>query len=380
MTPSYPTCHRDSSSASDASGTRAKTSCLAVRAVASQRLTFAVAAMAPRRVIADSDDDEDDADLSPAKTVTNAAPVDPPFVMEPMSPHHQPTEDTAARQPSPCTAPVEENAHTSDSHSTDPSFFAQVYDEQQVGALLHAQLVENIVRKSQRASQSSGEVSLPAKGRGIATNASSATDVTSPVMSREPRGRGRLLQMSDVTEVTTPRKSAGKDEWDVPSSDDEAPVVQSGKSLKMMKLSVSAADGPTSQDTGNLYVAQSNLTTSQKLEYRKVQVPDEPSGDMTTQDSVGQKQPPPNQKSSCATTIAYSTPSRYASSGPRPPWETAAPAELSVESKSRGGVVDVSTPGIRNSWLGLTFGSVAHVFARRDNFCRGEGGGLGFKK
>lgn len=317
--------------------------------------------MALRRVIADSDDEEDDVDLSPVKAAAAAELANPPPDMEPLSP----------RQPSPRATPAQDNAQTETSDSTDPSFFARVYDEHHGQALQQAHLIENIERQSQKASRSSGDVSLPAKGKGRATDTSSAPDVASSAIGRKPLGRGRLIHMSDATEVTTPRKSADKDEWDVPSSEDDEPATRIARSAKKRKLSNAAVDADPSQDTSNFYVAQSNLTSSQKLQYRKVHIPDEHNGGTTIQESTGQIQPPPNQKSSCATTIAYSTPSRYASSGPRPPWETAPVTE--VEADSRASAADVSharESDMLCPWL--TCSPVARVISRCDSL-RGAG-------
>lgn len=278
--------------------------------------------MAARRVIADSDDEDDD--FSPMRPASQAH--DPRLDIEPLSPHHQPTK-TIVRQHSTLAVSNHET-----SGSTNPSFFANVYDEQQKQALKQSNLIEDIVRLSQRASASSGEISSCAKGTGksnkYAANARSlATDVISPLPLTKPAPRkSQLAQMSDATEFTTPRRRrrAGKDEWDVPSSGDEGDN-QGNQNLNT--TTDSARDEP-----GKFYVAASNLSASQRRQYRRVQISDSHLGESTITDSAGQMQPPSNHKSSGATTVAVSTPSRYASSGPRPPWEMEQPLDVNERS------------------------------------------------
>ncbi|KAI8959468.1 hypothetical protein F5Y11DRAFT_333136 [Daldinia sp. FL1419] len=319
--------------------------------------------MVPRRVIADSDDEDEDGNtLSPLREDER---IDPPEVpeVEPLSPHHRPS-----------TPDVLDNQNQI-SDTTDQSFFANIYDEQQNRALQNSYLVENIVRQSQQASRSSGEVSLPAKGKGRKLDISSITNVTSPALLKRPGNHLSLLSEC-ASGVTTPQKSV-PGEWDVPSSAEDAMTPRTTKSSKWKneksygkrkksqsrsaKNSAAAEifmgyDGPeqTTQDTNpynemltpnrgierspqpvlkprevslhdsvipetapvaNFYIAQSNLTTMQKLEYEKVNVsqnaysglPNVPMGSI---------------KSSGVSTIAYPTPSRYASSsGPPLPWE-----------------------------------------------------------
>lgn len=220
------------------------------------------------------------------------------------------------------------------------------------------------------------------------SDVSSATDVTSPAVKLANKAKANAAaaatttlsgkQVSSASEITTPRKSDGKDEWDVPSSGDER---RSGKSsaksatktygkrkrgsisrpssaaaeffagpeqLEVAEVDRSSSDrlpaakkGKTFEivsdesiipDIGKFYIAPSSLTPSQKEQYKMVH-------DSSSDDTSGHGNgagaaapdlamaPPPasKPKSSCATTIAYSTPSRYASSGPRPPWELAQP-------------------------------------------------------
>ncbi|KAI1107401.1 hypothetical protein F4804DRAFT_297805 [Jackrogersella minutella] len=320
--------------------------------------------MAPRPVIADSDDEDGgDFPLSPLREDIEVVPPE----IEPLSPQ----------------AP---DAQTRISGTTDQSFFASVYDEQQGRALEQSQLIERIVRQSQKASgSSSGEVSLPAKGKGKKPDASSATDVTSPTVVDRPRNRPSLFS-DGASGVTTPRRSA-PGEWDVPSSAEGPDISRGAKSsrgkkeksygkqirtpLKTARASAAtemfignddAAHGDTVGDmavpdeirrrkislhdsvlretptTANFYISQSHLTTMQKLEYQKVTVPQH--GYSTLPVSL------PNPKSSGMSTIAYSTPSRYASSsGPPLPWERDSAADTQPNPSSD--VIDImSSPDI----------------------------------
>ncbi|KAI1354118.1 hypothetical protein F5Y01DRAFT_302751 [Xylaria sp. FL0043] len=293
--------------------------------------------MARRRIIADSEDEDDGDDIS---LVQPGGELDRPEP-EPLSPHHRPSSPKAAVS----------GHHNQLSGVTNPSFFANIYDTQQGLAVQQSHLVEHIVQQSQRASASSGDVSLPAKKRRRG-NPSSGTDVTSPmVLSRAPYQKN--LFVDDVSEITTPRKSAAQ-EWEVPSSPEDATTSHRTKHLaskvktpgqrKKRKLSLAssppaaatvlaaeettpkvhfenaivedqvdegltadvvstvAAQRPESPqqdytlpDTTKFYITQSNLTTMQKLEYQKI-----------------------NLKSSGATTIPYSTPSGYSSIPPLP--------------------------------------------------------------
>ncbi|KAI2779178.1 hypothetical protein F4815DRAFT_474378 [Daldinia loculata] len=320
--------------------------------------------MVPRRVIADSDDEDgDDNTLSPLREDEGIGPPEDPPEVEQLSPHHRPS------------SPDVLDSHNHISDTTDQSFFASVYDEQQNRALHQSHLIENIVRQSQQASRSSGEISLPVKGKGKKADASSATNVTSPIVLGKLRNEP-LLFSDGASGVTTPRKSASR-EWDVPSSAEDAMVSRTTKSSKgkneksygkrkrsQSKATKSSAAAEifmgydnaleeTAQDTAlhnemlapshgagpspqpvfkqnevslddsvirdtapiaNFYIAQSNLTTMQKLEYEKVNV--------SQNGYPSLPGPLTNIKSSGMSTVAYPTPSRYASSsGPPLPWE-----------------------------------------------------------
>ncbi|KAI2468295.1 hypothetical protein F4781DRAFT_277035 [Annulohypoxylon bovei var. microspora] len=318
--------------------------------------------MAPRRVIADSDDeDDDDRPLTPLREDAEGIPPD----IEPLSPQLPDTQK-----------PI--------SGTTDQSFFASVYDEQQSMALEQSQLIERIVRQSQKASGSSGEVSLPAKGKGKRLDASSTTNVTSPGVLKN-QGNELSLFSDGASGVTTPQKSA-PGEWDVPSSAEGTSTPRTAKNSKgKREKSYGKQKGTQSKMFGspaavkmfmgndatheetvhglttldetlprndggepspepatkrkkvslydsvpheapaptNFYIAQSNLTTMQKLEYQRVNV---------TQNSYsGLPVSLPNPKSSGVSTVAYSTPSRYASSsGPPLPWERGSMADTQL--------------------------------------------------
>ncbi|KAH8678137.1 hypothetical protein BX600DRAFT_493461 [Xylariales sp. PMI_506] len=312
---------------------------------------------AHRKIIADSDD-EDEGDFSPAKYTLN---LDGPET-ELLSPQHQPAQAIAS-EPS-ALALSDPQIHNETSGTTDPSFFAGIYDDHQRQALEHSNLVESVVRLANIASASSGEVSLPAKAENARRRdndiVSSGTNLTSPVtVNRRGLRKSQLVLMSEVSEVTTPRKSAGKNEWDVPSSDDDDPipkerglwventlkvdkkrkaptsehVVSDSAALDevytvtmspegaLKRRRVSSTGQNNALDTGvtDFYIAESRLSISQRQQYRKTQDGYQPDIPGT---SAIETMPPPPHKSSGATTIAYSTPSRYASSGPKAVWET----------------------------------------------------------
>ncbi|KAK6825744.1 hypothetical protein PG987_013238 [Apiospora arundinis] len=372
--------------------------------------------MATRRVIADSDEEEDDDFDSPLKPGPTAAPPAHRYdvdveaeapEMEPLSPVHQ-IGDALLHNHEYDQQQQQQQQRTSG--STDTTFFDNIHDEhrrmaqeqqQQQQHQQHQQrssLIENIVRMSQKASTSSSgdTVSLPPKTAGgqaaKSSNVSSATDVTSPAvkLANKAKQKGTAVttlsgkQVSSASEVTTPRKSDGRDEWDVPSSGDEGRANKSAsraaggsatktygkrkrgsiskpsasvpdfyagpEELEVAEVARSSSDRlPTAKkgkmveiasdesiipDTGKFYIAPSSLTVSQKEQYRRVHISssDENNRERGGEDDVAAPDysmaPPPasKPKSSCATTIAYSTPSRYASSGPRPPWELAQPA------------------------------------------------------
>ncbi|KAI5928110.1 hypothetical protein F4810DRAFT_647016 [Camillea tinctor] len=243
--------------------------------------------MATRRVIADSDDeDSGDEPLSPP-----GRELEPPQP-EPLSPQHQPS------------SPNLQNSRNHISDITDPSFFQEVYSDQQNRALQQSHLVEKIVRQSQKASASGGETNTPIRSTGGEWDVpSSPIDLISGDRDREQTygmdSKGQATQINKSIALGSSPKSAAK----------------------KRKISLYDAANPESP---KFYIAQSNLTTMQKLEYQKVTISQ--NGYSALPGSLS------NQKSSCATTIAYPTPSRYASSGPPLPWER--PASASQEDRS----------------------------------------------
>ncbi|KAJ8125243.1 hypothetical protein O1611_g8397 [Lasiodiplodia mahajangana] len=334
--------------------------------------------MARRRVIADSEDEDegDEVIFHPTGDFDRPEP-------EPLSPPGQHSSVAAAE------------SHHDQLHVTDPSSFANGYDDQRNLSVQQSHLIENIVRQSQRASASSGDVSLPAQKRRRRADRSSGTDVTSPTASKRARNHATLLS-DGVSEFTTPRKSTGQ-EWEIPSSPEDAttsintkcaPKAEektygSGKKRKSRLISSPATtemfaaektaqqaaskdngvdnrvDGdqrtgamltPTAKrkkvshhdltlpDTTKFYIAQSNLTTMQKLEYQKVNV--------SLNGYGGLPGSLPHQKSSGVTTIAYSTPSGY-SPVPPLPWEE--PLEQPASPLSNKVINISSSPDVMDS-------------------------------
>ncbi|KAI0882563.1 uncharacterized protein GGS22DRAFT_195811 [Annulohypoxylon maeteangense] len=310
--------------------------------------------MASRRVIADSDDEDgDDRPLTPLREDAETPPE-----IEPLSPQLPDTQ-----------LPDTQKAI---SDTTDQSFFASVYDEQHSRAFEHSQLIEQIVRQSQKASGSNGKASRPTKSKAEKSDASSATDVTIPVVLSNLGNQPPLFNDGKIS-ITTPRKSV-PGEWDVPSSAEGANSPRTAKSSKgkreksygkqkrtpskMFGSSAAAemfmgndtthethpindGDEPSLQSETkrgefslhdsilpdmpaptNFYIAQSNLTTMQKLEYQRINV--------SQNGYSGLPVSHPNPKSSGISTVAYSTPSRYASSGPPLPWERSPMADTQL--------------------------------------------------
>jgi hypothetical protein len=313
--------------------------------------------MARRKVIADSEDEDEGDDIQICGAEHDICPPEP----EPLSPHHRPSSPTAAEG-------VREGSDV-----TDPSFFARLYNDHQSLAAQQSNLIENIVRQSQRASASCGDVSFPTKLKGRNANPSSGTNVTSPLALNRSQARKKLLSDS-ASEFTTPRRSVAQ-EWDVPSSPEDETVSHTTKGTRsklntngrmgrrgsqhpssLAATKITAAEETarnadfeesdvhhqlpedqyielpppptvrarkisqyhtTVPDTANFYIAQSNLTTMQKLEYQRVNT--------STNGYGGLPGSILHHKSSGATTIAYSTPSGYSSIPPLPGEEILAP-------------------------------------------------------
>jgi hypothetical protein len=316
--------------------------------------------MARRKVIADSEDEDGVEDVTVPHLEDDPYRPEP----EPLSPHHRPSSPAAVAE-----------SHHQISDVTDPSFFASIYGNQQSLAVQQSNLIENIVRQSQRASASSGDISLPARTMKRKINPSSGTDVTSPVVLSRPQVHTRLFS-DGASEFTTPHKSTGH-EWEVPSSAEDATTPHSTKGSRSKEtthgkmkrrrsklvsspvgarvfsageatqeallegtgvddqchggLTIEPSSTPQAKkrrlsqddsilpDTTKFYIAQSNLTTMQRLEYQKVNLSAHGYGGLPGSIS--------NHKSSGATTIAYSTPSGYSSIPPLPGEESPA-AEL----------------------------------------------------
>ncbi|KAI1635635.1 hypothetical protein F4809DRAFT_612862 [Biscogniauxia mediterranea] len=267
--------------------------------------------MAARRIIADSDDeDSGDEPLCPLERE-----LEPPQP-EPLSPQHRPS------------SPNLPNGRNHISDTTDPSFFAEVYSEQQNRALQQSHLVEKIVRQSQKASASSGEVITPKRSAGGEWDVpSSPIDLVSGVTAC-PRGDGDI-------ERTQGKQLENKNQSTEARQADSGSALGSSHPSATKKRKISLYDAAGSENS-NFYIAQSNLTTMQKLEYQKVNVSQ--NGYSALPGSLS------NQKSSCATTIAYPTPSRYASSGPPLPWER--PASPSQEDGSHETTNMTSSPDV----------------------------------
>ena len=362
--------------------------------------------------MADSDDDDEDIDdSSPVRHVPAERPEP-----EPLSP----LGNRVGRSLSPVdqlvAADADEtlwNGHRVGSSSsgnevsdmTDPSFFANIYNEQQNSVLQHqqqqqARLIENIVQQSQKAGASSGEVSLSTTGRkrkSQANDPSSGLDIPSPLVVFKKPGDQQSPWSEDATQINTPHigtaaAAAGGDMWDVPSS---SPTENAEGSRGVKKslttygkrrrgnsaLSPGSAgskifnngidddqDDPlhtaedegfgnarhgddgfvapsplpprkkpkislydtTAQNATTFYIAQSNLTTMQKLQYQKVSVPANPPDGMAGSAT--------NPKSSGVTTIAYSTPSYYAAASSGLPLPSTAPKHPDDSTE----VIDVS--------------------------------------
>lgn len=369
--------------------------------------------MAPRREILDSDDDDDE--LSPVKSTAN-------FLL-----------------PGDTTPTVDEASNTADTRetrSTDPTFFQNVYDEQQTtadGRMSAPDMLSNSVDDGANIVTSPASMTR-LRRQANERNSSSLTSLTDP---RNRPKRSERKDVIDLTQVTTPgreRSSARLDLWDVPSSPaaqtardgaagpssankshgkrkrgqdlSSLEVVDNGGSTQLQsptQHSVPPAAGnvpgnsprlakkrsrreprvtlsrpsqevdlimvPRSGDptenpncskpddipgtvvtdtldatsSTSLYVAQSVLTASQKRQYEFVSLSsevDKDDVDTNLPRSLGNAGPA--YVSSGATTIAYPTPTQYASSGRIPAPEAA--AEPPSTGRRRRGRVEILDP------------------------------------
>ncbi|KAI2631742.1 hypothetical protein GGS21DRAFT_159346 [Xylaria nigripes] len=285
------------------------------------------AEMARRKVVADSEDEDDGEDELASYTEGGFARPEP----EQLSPHHQPSSPVAPegyKQPSSVTT----------------SFFTDIYTNQQTLAVQESNLIENIVRQCQMASASSGNISLPPIKQG--GKESFGTDVTTPLtLSRAQKNRA--LVSDGGSEITTPCKSRGQ-EWEVPSSAEDAngrekTNAEGKRSISGLASSFFIASSstkaltedrtapvetpaakraklshhtPALSGTPNFYIAPSSLTTMEKLQYQKV--------NMCMNEYGMLPGLPSNNKSSYTASIPHSTKSGYTSNLPQQ-WEESPP-------------------------------------------------------
>ncbi|KAK4242158.1 hypothetical protein C8A03DRAFT_11575 [Achaetomium macrosporum] len=115
-------------------------------------------------------------------------------------------------------------AHTAETHSTDPSFFQRVYDEQQ-DAVDVREVVPDTAPAGPAASAWTEVSSAPTpRHKPQAKDHSSLTSITDPASSSRRSRRIRAppqAEAIDLTDITTPRKEAASGEsevWEVPTS------------------------------------------------------------------------------------------------------------------------------------------------------------------
>ncbi|KAH7040702.1 uncharacterized protein B0I36DRAFT_344399 [Microdochium trichocladiopsis] len=343
----------------------------------------------PRRVVADSDDDDDDErdedeevdliahdaatqgdewqrDHSPSQRQKVPDVAQPPLSTpqaEPLSPEHRPRsrrEERRRREEQGADSSFSnENHGDQSSDSTSQSVFARIAAAQQEKVLQQSRLIENIVRQSQRV------VGVGADDNGNG-NGAEVNGIWNADESSSASGQPHVVLGFDSTASSIPAQARKHDEWDIPSSPEAAEERLPTKSEtrrttttrrareSLESIGEDATEGASKvttdsvddELTGHLslpqakrqrvslhdtlgdstkgfYVAPSHLTTMQKLEYQRVSVPQ---NSLTVEATKGT---PISQqlKSSGATTIAYTTPSRYASSGGRYPWESSVVVE-----------------------------------------------------
>lgn len=267
--------------------------------------------------------------------------------------HHHPVSTPQAEPLSPDHQPPSHHHHHDggggqSSNSTSQSAFARIAAAQQEKVLQQSRLIENIVRQSQRVVVDIGNGS-----GGDGSGSSSRRWLDSEGGGSGTSGQGRVVL--DLEGLAAQEEAAGagqqqargtRSEWDIPSSpeipaNDPLTTLRGQRSgteelwdqpalppAKRQRVSMhnTLGDSSSSGKGSGFYVAPSNLTTMQKLEYQRINVPqaNSNSNSLTGENTTAVRTTPTGQqqKSSCATTIAYTTPSRYASSGGRYPWES----------------------------------------------------------
>ncbi|GKT47104.1 uncharacterized protein ColSpa_07285 [Colletotrichum spaethianum] len=149
--------------------------------------------MVPARVIADSDDSDDNFDLggSPSKPPTPKMPIE-------------------GRSSDPASIAT---------GSTDPKFFQAIYTEQQRAAANEA--LSNFDQSLASKHPNILSPHLKVQAKKDLTTTSSLTSITEPVMGSNRAKKEKKATVVDLTQVSTPGRSVSttpKDMWDVPSS------------------------------------------------------------------------------------------------------------------------------------------------------------------
>lgn len=345
--------------------------------------------MAPnRKVVADSDDSDDDNDGDRGEVIGPEAETGAEAMLLVDSHggdhreasgdgHHHPVSTPKAEPLSPDHQPP---SHHHDgggqsSNSTSQSAFARIAAAQQEKVLQQSRLIENIVRQSQRV-----VVDIGSGSGGDGSGSSSRRWLDSEGGGSGTSGQGRVVL--DLEGLAAQEEAAGagqqqaratRSEWDIPSSPEipandplttlrgqlsgteelwDQPALPPAKRQRV-SMHNTLGDSSSSGKGSGFYVAPSNLTTMQKLEYQRVNVPqansNSNSNSLTGENTTAVRTTPTGQqqKSSCATTIAYTTPSRYASSGGRYPWESSV---VIAEDGADQGVIQVSLHILRAAY------------------------------
>ncbi|KAL0941161.1 threonine synthase [Colletotrichum truncatum] len=163
--------------------------------------------MASTRIIADSDDSDDDFDLgdSPPKHPTSKLP-------------------TESRSFDPASAATS---------STDLQVFQEIYNEQRRVATSEGLPHPDSSLEPNNSGPNSGSLGVLTQTKQDIVNISSLTSVTDPTMGPNLAKKPRKLETVDLTQVTTPGRSTNntpKDMWEVPSS----PIEQEAAAVGIM--------------------------------------------------------------------------------------------------------------------------------------------------